>query len=54
MLIEVKTYCKNCKHAGDRDEKDPSYLECKYFSNYVTVYYMKEDDYCSCGEMKDE
>lgn len=46
--------CKDCKHFGEADSVEPKYHECKYFSDFATVYYMLEDDYCSCAERREE
>ena len=52
--ITPLSVCKDCRYAGDRDEDDPKYLICKYYTDIVNVYYMLEDDYCSCWERMDE
>ena len=46
--------CKDCKYFGEADSEEPEYHECKYFSDWETVHYMLENDYCSCAERKDE
>lgn len=47
-------YCKDCRYFGEADSKKPEYHECKYFSDWVTVHYMLENDYCSCVEPKEK
>lgn len=52
--IDELVRCKDCKYFGEADSDKPEYHECKYFSDWSTVHYMLESDYCSCAERKDE
>ena len=52
-VVEV-VRCKDCKYFGEADSDEPEYHECEYFSDWSTVHYMLENDYCSCAERKGE
>ena len=47
---EPVIHCKDCKYYGDADYEEPEYHECRFFSNWATVHYILESDFCSCAE----